>query len=173
MKAFRLTLAAGLLLAAAPAAAAGFEDIGTLEARVVAALDADIGTPGGPVAPIDRRLKLAPCPVPATIDPPALGAIALRCPQLGWRIRVPIMRAGGASASSVASARPAAAPPVVKRGDPVEVMVKGEGITVTTEAIAQEDGAPGARIRVRADQKSPVLLAEVIEMGKVRLLSLN
>ncbi len=85
-----------LLLLGSPAYAAagagGFEDLDKLEARLVGALDVDVGQVGGPITHIDRRLKLQPCPVPAVIDPPALGAIALRCEPLGWRIRVPLMK---------------------------------------------------------------------------------
>ena len=173
----RFIFATVAMLAAMPAGApaAPFEDVGGLEARVVAALDAEIGAPGGPVAPIDRRLKLQACPTPATIDPPALGAVALRCPQLGWRIRVPLKLAGGqgASQSAAYAPRPAAVEAVVKRGDPVELVAQGDGLTVSTQAVAQEDGAPGARIRVKTDAKSPVIIAEVVEMGKVRVIALN
>jgi flagellar basal body P-ring formation protein FlgA len=159
---------------ATSASAAQFEDIATLEARVVGALDADIGAPGGPVAPIDRRLKLAPCPTPATIDPPALGAVALRCPQLGWRIRVPLRQAAGqVAAIGYGAPQQAAGPAVVRKGDPVELIAQGDGLTVSTQAVAQEDGAAGARIRVKTDDKSPLIIAEVMEMGKVRIISLN
>ena len=166
------------LIAAMPAAAlsAPFEDIGGLEARVIGALDADIGAPGGPVAPIDRRLKLQACPTPPTIDPPALGAIALRCPALGWRIRVPLKPADmqGVSVSSTYAPRQASSEPAaVRRGDPVELIAQGAGLTVSTQAVAQEDGARGARIRVKTDAKSPVIIAEVVDMGKVRVSALN
>ena len=146
----------------APALAQPVQDIAALEARLVAALDADIGAPGGPVAPIDRRLKLATCPAPVTIDPPALGAVALRCPALGWRIRVPLVRE--AQAAPVAKAMP-----IVKRGDPVEIVAEEASFSVSAQAIAQEDGAQGQRIRVKTDPKSPVIFAEVIDMGIVRV----
>ena len=73
----RKALAFFLLLVAPVAAhaatdASGFEDLDKLEGRLVGALDVDVGKPGGPLTHIDRRLKLKPCPVPATIDPPAL-----------------------------------------------------------------------------------------------------
>jgi len=140
------------------------QDIGALEKRLLIALDAGIGAPGGPMAPIDRRLKLAPCPNPVTIDPPALGAIALRCPALGWRIRVPMMR--DAQSAAAPAARIA---PLVRRGDPVEIVTQSPGFSVSAQGIAQEDGAQGARIRVRTDPKSPVLFAQVVDMGLVRV----
>lgn len=155
-------LGAMLLPCAAQAQTASFENINTLEARVVAALGADIGMPGGPAAPIDRRLRLARCPAPATIDPPALGAIAIRCEAVGWRIRVPLQYIAAAPMAAKAT-------PVVRKGDPVELAVETSSFSVSTNAIAQEDGAIGDRIRVRSDPKAPVMIAEVVDGGRVRL----
>ena len=160
-----------LALLAAPAAAATpqFQNIDALEARLVNALGANIGEPGGPAAPIDRRLKLAACPATVQIDPPVMGAIALRCAPLNWRIRVPIQRLGNAQNVAMGSVMGAKADPVVRRGDPVDLIAETNGFSVSVSAIAQEDGAPGSRIRVKAgDQKSPIF-AEVIEAGRVRL----
>lgn len=144
-----------------PALAQPVQDIAALEARLLTALDAGIGEPGGPAAPIDRRLKLAPCPNPVAIDPPALGAVALRCPAVGWRIRVPLVRATTAAAVKAA--------PVVRRGDPVEIVAESVSFSVSAQAIAQEDGAAGERIRVKTDPKSPIIFAEVVDMGLVRV----
>ena len=151
----------------------GFEDIARLQGRVVAALDAAIGQPGGPVAPIDRRLKLAACPAPVTIDPPALGALPLRCEPLGWRIRVPLVRVPGAATVQQASyaPQPPQAPPVIRRGDPVELFSGTAGFTVSTSAIAQEDGRSGGRVRVKTDPRGPVIIGEVVDNGRVRAAS--
>jgi flagella basal body P-ring formation protein FlgA len=146
----------------APALAQPVQDIAALESRLLTALDARIGQPGGPVAPIDRRLKLTPCPTSVAIDPPALGAVALRCPAVGWRIRVPLVR-------EQAQAIAAKAAPVVRRGDPVEIVAETASFSVSAQAIAQEDGAQGQRIRVKTDPKSPVIFAEVVDMGIVRV----
>lgn len=159
---------AGAAPARGAAGAGGFEDIARLESRVVAALDTGIGTPGGPAAPIDRRLKLAACPVPVTIDPPALGALPLRCEPLGWRIRVPLVRI--ASAPPLVAAAPQT-PPIIKRGDPVELFASSDGFTVSTAAIAQEDGRAGERVRVRTDPRGPLIIGEVQDAGTVRVAS--
>ncbi|HET8612662.1 MAG TPA: flagella basal body P-ring formation protein FlgA [Sphingomonas sp.] len=165
---------AAIGFAASPALATagpdGFENLKLLEQRVVGALNADIGTPGGPVTHIDSRLKLKPCPTPATIDPPALGAVAIRCEALGWRIRVPLMKAN-AQVASGGAAEPAAAvqPVVIKRGDPVELTAASAGFTVSTDAVAQEDGRVGGRIRVKTDKSGPVIMAEVVSVGHVRV----
>jgi flagella basal body P-ring formation protein FlgA len=168
-----LILLLGILAAPAGAVAGpdGFEDIAKLEGRVVGALDADIGQPGGPVAPIDRRLKLTACPSPVTIDPPALGALPLRCEALGWRIRVPLVRIPGATpAMQVAAASPPPATPVViKRGDPVQLVSGAAGFSVSTAGVAQEDGHAGGVVRVKTDAKGPVILGQVVDAGLVRV----
>jgi flagella basal body P-ring formation protein FlgA len=160
-----------VLLAAASEAAAvpGFQDLDALDRKVAISLGADIGAPGGAANPIDRRLRLAPC-ADAVVEPPIGGAATVRCPSLGWRLRVPLMRGGGSStatgSSAVARVR---AEPVVRRGDPVEMLVSTGAFTVSLQAIAEQDGAPGDRIRVRADAKSAPRMAEVVDAGQVRI----
>jgi flagella basal body P-ring formation protein FlgA len=157
-----------LALLAAPA----FQNLDAVERAVVIAAGADIGAPGGPVAPVDRRLKLAACPQ-VTADPPYQNAITVRCPAIGWRLRVPLSRgaqpADEAPARAVSYARPERAEPVIRRGDPVDLEAGSGAFVVSTQAVAQEDGAPGARIRVKSDGKSAVILAEVVESGRVRV----
>lgn len=152
---------------AAPAAAQGFEDLDALETRLVAALGADIGTPGGPLRPLDRRLKLAACPSPATVEPGPLGAAVVRCESLGWRIRVPVAK------TVIASAAMARAEPVIRKGDQVEFIARSGSFTVSTVAIAEQDGAPHERIRVRTSdangRKNAPVTAEVIAAGQVGL----
>jgi flagella basal body P-ring formation protein FlgA len=161
-----------LLLAATSAGAAvpGFQDLDALDRKVAISLGADIGAPGGAANPIDRRLRLAPC-ADALVEPPVGGAATVRCPSLGWRLRVPLVRGGGGIAASAASpvAARVRAEPVVRRGDPVEMQVATGGFTVSLQAIAEQDGAPGDRIRVRADSKSAPRMAEVVDAGQVRI----
>ncbi len=169
-------LAAGLAGPAHAATdAAGFEDLDKLETRLVTALDAGIGTVGGPLTHIDRRVKLQPCPGEVAIDPPALGAVAIRCEALGWRIRVPLMRAPNQVAYSsvpVTYTPPVPlGPPVIKRGDPVEVAASQPGFSVTASGIAQEDGRTGGRIRVKTSPTAPVIIGEVVDEGRVRVTS--
>jgi flagella basal body P-ring formation protein FlgA len=174
----RKALAFLLLLSGSPAYAAagagGFEDLGKLEARLVGALDVDVGQPGGPIAHLDRRLKLQPCPVAAVIDPPALGAIALRCEPLGWRIRVPLMKTPTqtiAAAPAIYTPAQPATPPVIKRGDPVQLVAGTDGFSVTSQAVAQEDGQLGGAIRVKSDARGPVVIGRVEDAGRVRVAS--
>jgi len=159
----RIALAVAALSAAPAAAAASHQDLTALESRLVTALGAGIGEPGGPSAPLDRRLMLQRCPANVIIDPPAMGAVAVRCAALGWRIRVPLARL----ATPVAMT--ARVEPVIRRGDPVDLVADSSGFSVSVSAIAQEDGAPGSRIRVRTDGKGQPIFAEVIDAGRVRL----
>lgn len=163
-----LPLAIGLL-AASPAFGQQFENLELLESRVSAALGAGIGEPGGPARPIDRRLRLMPCPTLAEIDPPAIGAVAVRCEVRGWRIRVPLV-AGAIAAPGMAQAR---AEPIVRRGDQVQVVALASGFSVSTLGIAEQDGAPGERIRVRTERRSTPFIGEVLPDGRVALPGFN
>lgn len=165
-----------LALAPAPAFATGLQNLDALERKLVIALGADIGEPGGPTVPLDRRLKLAACPSDVVIDPPQQGAATLRCAEIGWRIRVPLARGGGSSAGrslpAGGNALPAARQSreiVVRRGDPVDLVAGATGFSVSTQVIAEQDGAAGDRIRVRGERGKPPILAEVVAQGTVRL----
>lgn len=130
-----------ILFAATPLAAQSFED--------VRALDAQVAAVAGDALPIDPRLKLARCPEAVVIDPPVLGAIAVRCPALGWRIRV----------TRRVTEAPAAKAITIRRGDPVDLVSHGEGFEVSTRAIAMEDAAIGQPVRVKS------LTTAVISVG--------
>ena len=156
-----------MLMAATAAQAQGFEDVGALDLRVAAALGAGIGEPGGAAAPIDRRLRLAACPRSVTIEAPTMGAATVRCEPLGWRIRVPLVR------SMVATAAAEKAEPIVRKGDQVELTASSGSFTVSTVAIAEQDGAAGDRIRVRADAKAPAVIGLVTQEGRVSLPGFN
>ena len=70
-----------------------------------------------------------------------------------------------------ARAMPALGPAVIKRGDPVELAATDNGFTVTTEAVAQEDGRVGGRIRVKPVDKGAIVVGEVVDTGRVRVTS--
>ena len=157
-------LAPAILMVGTTANAQGFEDISMLEMRLTASLGAGVGAPGGPSRPIDRRLKLAPCPQPASFEPPALGAATIRCEPIGWRIRVPLVRIA-------AAAQPAGekAEPIVRKGDQVELTASSGSFTVSTVAVAEQDGARGDRIRVRSEGRKGAVIGVVTEDGRVSL----
>jgi flagellar basal body P-ring formation protein FlgA len=143
--------AASPLLAAAPA----FEDLAALDARISETQDE-----GLIAQPIDRRIKLAPCPSPAEIDAPVVGSIAVRCPALGWRIRVPFL----------ATVKPAEATTVlVRRGEAIELVYRGEGFAVSSIGVAQEDGGKGKAIRVKIPSSVQAVTAIVADVGLASL----
>ncbi len=151
------------------------QNIDELEQLVVTTLGADIGQPGGPVAPIDRRMRLAACPTGIQIDPPLYSALTVRCTTAGWRLRVPISRATQTSAQGAPNqlrqagfAAPATAD--VRRGDPVQLVAQGGAFTISVEATAMEDANIGGRVRVSTGSKGGTLFAEVVDIGKVRLM---
>jgi flagellar basal body P-ring formation protein FlgA len=161
---FRRFVPLALLIGTA-AHAQGFEDLAALDRKVAAALGADAGEPGGPARPIDKRLKLAACPQPAIVDAPAMGAVLVRCEPLGWRIRVALARPAGGSALAAAEK----AEPIIRKGDQVQLTALTGSFSVSTTAVAEQDGAPGDRIRVRSETKKGAVIGMVMPDGRVAL----
>ena len=154
-----------------------FENLDRLDGLVAMTVGANIGEPGGPIAPVDRRLRLAACPGTPSVEGPTFGAAIVKCDALGWRIRVPLS-GGGATVGTPAiryggAARPVQPQMVVKRGDPVQLIAGNASFSVSRVMIADEDGAVGDTIRVREDKKSAPVLAQVVEMGTVRIPGFN
>ena len=161
---------------AAPAAAQSFENLEMLDSRIAAALGAGIGEPGGAASPVDRRLRLAACPQPVEIAEPAMGAVTVRCQPLGWRIRVPLTGGGQASAqagNAPAAAAVARAAPTIRRGDQIQLVAISNGFTVSTLAVADQDGGPGDRIRVRTEHRTAPVIGQVLADGRVALPGFN
>jgi flagellar basal body P-ring formation protein FlgA len=172
----RFALPVAALALPAPLLAQAFENLEMLDNRVAAALGANIGEPGGAITPIDRRLRLQACPQPVEVGEPVAGALAVRCVPLGWRIRVSIVPSAEAR-PALAAATPAQpqerAEPVVRRGDQIELVAIATGFTVSTLATADQDGAPGDRIRVRTDRRTAPVIGQVLSDGRVALPGFN
>lgn len=146
------------IAASVPAAASSpYQDLDALDARVASALPEGAGA-----VPIDRRIKLAACPQEPDISAPLAGAISVRCPSLGWRLRVAVT---GASAATGAPGQP-----VVHRGDAIELVSKGAGYSVTSVGTALEEGPAGGSIRVKIPT-SPFPVAAVIARAGVASIS--
>jgi flagella basal body P-ring formation protein FlgA len=165
---FALALTGSLPLAAAQPTAMNLDE---LEKIVISTLGADIGEPGGPLAPIDRRMRLSACPAGVQIDPPALSAVAVRCPAAGWRIRIPLTHDAlpitGKQRSTAATPTANAA---VRRGDPVQLIAQGSSFQVSIDATAMEDADIGGRVRVSTGSKGSTMFAEVVDVGRVRVI---
>ncbi len=125
------------------------------------AIDAHAAEASGTVVrPVDRRLKLAPCPDALQTDAPGQGAVIVRCMPLGWRVRVLIV-----TNSMTASNAPVA----IKRGDPVSVNFVAPGFSVTTSGIAETEARIGEPVRVRVEQKANPIMGEAVDAGTVRV----
>ena len=164
-----------LALAAFPAAASaqGFQSTQLLDQAVQQFTGAGIGTEGGAAAPVDRRLKLAACPLPQ-LDwrTEAHDAVVVRCMAPVWRIFVPVRQPARAPAPvSVAQRAPAPAKPapVIRRGDPVTVEAGAAGFSITREGVAMGDAAAGGRLAVRVDPAKPPIQAVALEPGRAAL----
>jgi flagella basal body P-ring formation protein FlgA len=86
---------------------------------------------------------------------------------------VPLASGGQASAQPAgvpAAARPA---PIIRRGDQVELVAISNGFTVSTLAVADQDGAPGDRIRVRTEHRTAPFIGQVLADGRVALPGFN
>ena len=150
------------LLQAAPAV---HEPIPELEARVVAVAGAGVGQPGGPAQPLDRRLRLRPCPLPATITTGPVGALTVACPAHGWRLHVPLVGGGGGEPGGAAAMGGIA----VRRGDAVTVRFTGTGFALSWRATADQDGRIGERIRVRSAARAQPQWVELTAPGEARI----
>lgn len=165
-----------------------FENLDRIDSLVAMTVGANLGEPGGPAAPVDRRLRLAACPTTPSVEGPIFGAAMVKCEALGWRIRVPLMTGSAAAASGplprtasaygaanryVRPAPAAAKEAVVRKGDPVQLMAGNSVFSVSRMMVADEDGAMGETIRVREDKKSAPIFAQVVEMGVVRIPGFN
>jgi flagellar basal body P-ring formation protein FlgA len=153
-----------------------FENLDRIDSLVSMTVGAALGEPGGPVAPVDRRLRLAACPQMPRVDGPQFSAAIVSCPQIGWRIRVPLAPGGAnvaATPSHVSLTRQSTqapnAPLVIKKGDPVQLLAGDSSFAVSRMVIAEENGAEGALIRVRGDSKSQPVSARVEGPGIVRI----
>jgi len=168
-------IAAALLggaFVAVPARAQAFHSIDEIDQQVAATLGAEIGQPGGALRAVDRRLRLQTCPAPIIVEPLNLGAVTVRCQQIGWRIRVPVQQSqeeAGVRAVSTSAVRQARAEPTIRRGDPVALVVVTGGFTVSRQAIAEQDGGPGDRIRVRTEPRAAPIIGQVMSDGRVSL----
>ncbi|MBF9151979.1 flagella basal body P-ring formation protein FlgA [Novosphingobium jiangmenense] len=157
---------AAALFATAPAAPASaqsspFHDLVAIDRAVTAFTGAGIGEPGGATLPVDRRLRLAACRSPLSLDwqGSRQDTVLVQCPDAGgWRLFV---------ATSGSARQMAAAPPAIARGEAVTISVAGDGFSVAQSGEAMESGAVGAWIRVRTSARATPLRARIERPGLV------
>lgn len=165
-----------LLAMPMPALGQAIQDLGAIDVLVAATMGAEIGEPGGARAPVDRRLKLKACPVALEVTGPDLGAAAVRCPSLGWRIRVPLDLAAerALAAAERAPQRAGSAQQgqeAVKRGEPILLTVERPMFSLSRVMIADKDGRVGEVISVRDEPKGKPIFVRIVEPGRATILS--
>lgn len=153
-------------LLAGPAFAQGFENLDRIDSLVATTVGADIGQPGGAIAPVDRRLRLVACPQIPAVEGPIFGAAIVRCDKIGWRIRVPL---SGGGSGVPANGRPQQRVILIKKGDPVQLVAGDATFSVSRAMVADEDGAVGDMIRVREDRNGAPVTGRVEPSGIVRI----
>jgi flagellar basal body P-ring formation protein FlgA len=136
------------------------ENVEELDGRI-----AEILAPGDAAVPIDPRIRLGRCPVPANLEPLTNGAIIVRCPQLGWRIRVTVNSTNAALTRST----PEAMQDLVQKGEAVEVVYEGTGFSISGTGIALDAAALGRPVRVKIPTSAVPLTMLVAGPGLVKV----
>lgn len=92
---------------------------------------------------LDPRLPVPDCPdgIDLAWRGDARTSLLAHCSATGWAMVIPV-----ASARHGAAGR---SPIIVRRGQPVQVMMSGNGFRVLVEGIAERDGRAGERVVVR------------------------
>ncbi len=167
--AIMLTPLYGPLLASGPATSRGVIDPAEIDRAVRSFTGAAAGEIGGARNPADRRLQLASCaqPLLATWHGTTRAAVRVECPvtlsgSAPWTIFVATRPAAGPFGSGAAQA---AAGPLVKRGDPITVVVRGRGFTVQQSGEAMENGHEGEWIAIRTNRKAEPVRARIERPG--------
>ena len=165
MKQSPLLIAAYMLQPAANAQK--FENLDVLDQRIAIATDSIIGSPGGAVSPLDRRLSMPACASQVDITRIDHSSLALYCAGPTWRIRVPLV------ANAIAETLPLEPQnlnkPIVRRGDIVEARYEADDFDLSLMMVALENGTEGETIRVKNVETGRQTSAVVTRLGEVSI----
>ena len=150
------------LLAAAAAAQTtaeqGFTEPAAIDRAVTEFVGVPIGEVGGARVPADRRLRLAACAAPLDVAwhgrSRATVQVACAGPQ-SWRIFIATRPAPQAEQAA----------PLVSRGDPITVLVRGRGFTVQQAGEAMDSGVVGDWIAIRTSRDNTPIRARIERPG--------
>lgn len=158
-----------LILLGAPAiandASAGDSAItepGAIDQAIEQFTGQSIGAVGGAISPVDKRLRLAHCASPLSLDWYGTGqrTVSVACPGAGgWNVYVNVRSAPKAKAATTA----------IRRGEAVTIAYRGRGFTLQQRGEARGNGAVGDWIEVRIDRDSPTLRARIVRPGLVEI----
>ena len=139
-------------------ARSAYTDPAAIDRAVTEFTGVPIGEVGGARVPADRRLRLAPCATPLDVSwhGRSRTSLAVVCagPQ-SWRIFI--------AARAPEQAAPQA--PIVSRGDPITVAVRGQGFTVQQAGEAMQSGSVGDWIAVRTARRAEPIRARIERPG--------
>ncbi len=141
------------------------EDHAALDAAVVRFTGKPLGEVGGAAHPVDRRLRLARCPVPVVTSwyGNRQATAQISCPaDQGWKLFVAILKP--------VEQQEAALETSVSRGDLVSVSVSGTGFMITRQGEALDSGSVGSWIRIKTDGKAQPMRAKIIAPGEVGMV---
>ncbi len=129
-----------------------------IDAAVSQFTGAQIGEIGGARLPADHRLRLAPCngPLQTAWHGNNRSTVRVECPgPQNWRIFI----------ATRPVPKPAQAAKIVKRGDPITVMIKGRGFSVQQTGEALEAGTIGDWISIRTARQADPIRARIDRPG--------
>lgn len=149
------------MLATAILAAAAFADLAAIDRAVEDFIGAPPGNEGGAQAPVDRRLRLSPCPTPLVLSwrTARHDTVVVECRQgQGWRLFVPVRTVAQVASTEI----------LIRRGDPVSLTLSGPNFSISQPAEALDPGGTGAWIRVRGlGAKAQPMRARIVRAGLV------
>jgi len=135
-----------------------FTDPADIDQAVTAFTGVPIGEVGGARVHADRRLRLAQCEMPLSVywfgQTGSTLQVTCEGPEI-WRIFVatrPIPQAAEAA-------------PIVARGDPITIAVRGRGFTVQQTGEAMENGRVGDWIAIRTERENNPIRARIESSG--------
>lgn len=156
---------ASAMLIGVPVHGKALESVSALEQQLAQFLGKEKGEVGGPRGGIDPRLRLKKCQEPIVFDMRGKDLLIIRCISQNWRIPVPLIR------SETDRRNTSRKPLIVKRGEPVLLVIEKNGFLISRQMQADRNGGVGDIIPVRAARRSSPILAEITGEGRVSLPS--
>ncbi len=153
-----LPLLAAATASAQPSQGAAITQPEQIDRAVASFTGAAIGEVGGARVPADRRLRLAACPLPLDVEWHGRGRSTVKVSCTGpesWNIFV----------STRPAPQQADTAPVVNRGDPITVVVRGRGFSVQQSGEAMDNGSAGDWIAVRTSRDATPIRARIERPG--------
>ncbi len=156
-----------LVLGASPSIART-TDPAAIDLAVAQFTGAPIGAVGGALQPADPRLRLAACPRPLDLawHGRARALVRVVCEGAGgWQIFIAIRPSASLAAAATSAAGGQAEAALVKRGDPLTVVVRGNGFSIQQAGEASESGRVGEWIGVRTAREREPIRARIERPG--------